>query len=44
MDFDNVTFSYDPEKVILKDVTFHVDPGQTIALSADGAGNPRWST
>ena len=39
VDFDNVTFSYDPEKVILKDVTFHVDPGQTIALvGPTGAG------
>ncbi len=39
VDFDHVTFSYDPEKVVLKDVSFHVDPGQTIALvGPTGAG------
>ena len=37
--FENVTFSYDPEKVILKDVSFDVTPGQTIALvGPTGAG------
>ncbi|MBR0464200.1 MAG: ABC transporter ATP-binding protein [Clostridia bacterium] len=37
--FDDVTFSYDPEKVILKDVSFDVKPGQTIALvGPTGAG------
>ena len=37
--FDHVTFSYDPEKVILKDVSFDVKPGQTIALvGPTGAG------
>ena len=37
--FENVTFSYDPEKVILKDVSFDVQPGQTIALvGPTGAG------
>ena len=30
--FDHVTFSYDPEKVILKDVSFDVKPGQTCLL------------
>ena len=39
VDFDDVTFSYDPEKVILKNVSFHVEPGQTIALvGPTGAG------
>ena len=37
--FDNVTFAYDPEKVILKNVSFEVKPGQTIALvGPTGAG------
>ncbi len=37
--FENVTFSYDPEKVILKNVSFDVKPGQTIALvGPTGAG------
>ena len=39
MDFDNVTFSYDGEKTVLKDVSFTVQPGQTIALvGPTGAG------
>ena len=39
VNFENVTFSYDPEKVILKDVSFEVKPGQTIALvGPTGAG------
>ncbi len=37
--FEDVTFSYDPEKVILKNVSFDVKPGQTIALvGPTGAG------
>ncbi|MBR3503238.1 MAG: ABC transporter ATP-binding protein [Clostridia bacterium] len=37
--FEDVTFSYDPEKVVLKDVSFDVEPGQTIALvGPTGAG------
>ncbi|MDD3243540.1 MAG: ABC transporter ATP-binding protein [Eubacteriales bacterium] len=37
--FDDVTFSYDEEKVILKNVSFTVRPGQTIALvGPTGAG------
>ena len=37
--FDDVTFSYNPEKVILKNVSFEVKPGQTIALvGPTGAG------
>jgi len=37
--FENVTFAYDPEKIVLKDVSFDVKPGQTIALvGPTGAG------
>lgn len=37
--FDDVTFGYTPEKSILKNVTFHAKPGQTIALvGPTGAG------
>ncbi len=32
VDFEDVTFAYDPEKTILKNVSFSVQPGQTIAL------------
>jgi ATP-binding cassette subfamily B protein len=37
--FEDVRFSYKPEDEILKGVTFHVPPGQTVALvGATGAG------
>ena len=37
--FENVDFWYDPEKVVLKNVSFDVKPGQTIALvGPTGAG------
>lgn len=37
--FDHVTFSYDHEKIILKDVSFDIPAGQTIALvGPTGAG------
>jgi len=37
--FDRVNFGYDPQRLILKDVTLHTEPGQTIALvGATGAG------
>ena len=37
--FDHVTFSYDSDKVVLRDVSFEVKPGQTIALvGPTGAG------
>lgn len=37
--FDHVTFSYDSEKTVLKDVSFTVTPGQSIALvGPTGAG------
>ncbi len=39
VDFEDVTFAYDPEKIILKNVSFAVKPGQTIALvGPTGAG------
>jgi ATP-binding cassette subfamily B protein len=37
--FDHVTFHYEPEKPVLKDVSFTVKPGETIALvGPTGAG------
>ena len=37
--FENVTFSYDGEKTVLKDVSFYAKPGQKIALvGSTGAG------
>ncbi|MDO4739330.1 MAG: ABC transporter ATP-binding protein [Eubacteriales bacterium] len=39
VDFENVFFTYDNEKMVLNDVSFHVKPGQTIALvGPTGAG------
>lgn len=39
VEFDHVTFSYDREKAVLKDVSFIVEPGETIALvGPTGAG------
>jgi ATP-binding cassette subfamily B protein len=39
VEFDHVTFGYDPQHPVLTDVSFHVQPGQTIALvGATGAG------
>lgn len=39
VEFENVTFGYVPNQVILKDVSFKVKPGQTIALvGPTGAG------
>lgn len=37
--FDNVVFGYDPDRVILKGVSFAVEPGQTLAIvGPSGAG------
>lgn len=39
IDFDHVFFAYRDEDWVLKDITFHVEPGQTIALVGHtGAG------
>jgi ATP-binding cassette subfamily B protein len=32
VDFDNVVFGYDPKRPVLKNVSFHVNPGETVAL------------
>ncbi|ROR21754.1 ATP-binding cassette subfamily B protein [Mobilisporobacter senegalensis] len=37
--FENVSFSYDEDTLVLNDVSFHVEPGETIALvGPTGAG------
>ncbi len=37
--FDNVSFSYDPNRPILKQVSFNVEPGQSVAVvGPSGAG------
>jgi ATP-binding cassette subfamily B protein len=39
VDFENVRFGYDPDKVIIKDFSLHVKPGQKIAIVGQtGAG------
>ncbi len=39
IDFENVWFSYDGERWVLKDITFHVDEGKTVAIvGPTGAG------
>lgn len=39
VDFSRVRFGYDPEKTLMRDVTFHVKPGQKVAIvGATGAG------
>lgn len=39
VDFENVTFGYTPEKLILRDISLKVKPGQTIAIvGPTGAG------
>ena len=37
--FEDVTFSYDPSRAVLDDVSFHVAPGQMAAfVGPSGAG------
>ncbi|HEY6674633.1 MAG TPA: ABC transporter ATP-binding protein [Rubrobacteraceae bacterium] len=37
--FEDVTFAYDPGRSVLHDVSFHIEPGQTVALvGPTGAG------
>lgn len=39
VDFSQVSFSYSPEKPVLHQISFHVNPGETIALVGEtGAG------
>ncbi|MBO5032027.1 MAG: ABC transporter ATP-binding protein [Lachnospiraceae bacterium] len=39
VDFEHVSFSYDENTQVLKDVSFHINPGETIALvGPTGAG------
>ena len=39
VDFDHVTFAYESGNNVLKDITFHVSPGETVAfVGATGAG------
>ncbi|MCL1857467.1 MAG: ABC transporter ATP-binding protein/permease, partial [Kiritimatiellaeota bacterium] len=39
IDFDDVSFAYEPERPVLKHVDFHITPGQTVALvGATGCG------
>lgn len=39
IDFKGVNFGYDEDALVLKDITFHVDAGQTVALvGSTGAG------
>ncbi|MDZ7682620.1 MAG: ABC transporter ATP-binding protein [Fodinibius sp.] len=39
IEFENVWFSYNDDELVLKDVSFHADPGETIAVvGATGAG------
>lgn len=35
IEFRNVMFSYVPERLILNDITFSVEPGKTVALVSD---------
>lgn len=38
VEFTNVAFSYDPQRPILRDVTFKVQPGQSVALVGETGG------
>ncbi|MGE5557242.1 MAG: ABC transporter ATP-binding protein [Bacillota bacterium] len=39
IDFDHVSFGYDPDNYVLRDINLHIKPGQTIALvGATGCG------
>lgn len=39
VDFENVWFAYNEEEFVLKDVSFHINPGETLAIvGATGSG------
>lgn len=39
VEFQNVTFGYDPGEIVLHDISFTAEPGQTVALVGHtGAG------
>jgi ABC-type multidrug transport system fused ATPase/permease subunit len=38
IDFEGVSFSYDPRKPTIKNASFHVAPGQTVALVGETGG------
>ncbi len=39
VEIDNVTFGYNPDKTVLKNITLHAHPGQKIAfVGSTGAG------
>src|SRR5207247_1607638 len=39
IEFENVTFSYEPNRPVLKNVSFRIEPGQVVALvGPTGAG------
>ena len=43
--FEHVSFSYSPGTPVVKDLSFTVDPGQTVAIVGHtGAGKTTWST
>ena len=43
--FEHVSFGYDPGKLLMKDISFHAEPGQKIAVvGSTGAGKRPLST
>jgi ATP-binding cassette, subfamily B, multidrug efflux pump len=39
IEFDNVSFAYEPDRPVLQDIDFNIEPGQTVALvGPTGAG------
>lgn len=39
VEFNNVTFGYSPERIVLKNVTFSVPPGKSVALVSEMNNN-----